>query len=39
MTPERWQQVKELFRSACERAPSQRAAFLYNKLKAKDPPS
>jgi serine/threonine protein kinase len=28
MTPERWQQVKELLESALEREPSQRAAFL-----------
>jgi Tol biopolymer transport system component len=28
MTPERWQQVKELFHSALEREPAQRAAFL-----------
>ena len=28
MTPERWQQVNELFHSALEREPSQRAAFL-----------
>ena len=28
MTPERWQQVKELFESALERAPDERSAFL-----------
>lgn len=28
MTPERWEQIKELFHSALERAPAQRAAFL-----------
>jgi eukaryotic-like serine/threonine-protein kinase len=28
MTPERWQQVKELFNAALERDPAQRAAFL-----------
>jgi eukaryotic-like serine/threonine-protein kinase len=28
MTPERWQQVNELFHSALEREPAQRAAFL-----------
>jgi serine/threonine protein kinase len=28
MTPERWVQVKELFRSALERKPEERAAFL-----------
>jgi Tol biopolymer transport system component len=28
MTPERWQQVKELFQSALKHAPSQRTAFL-----------
>ena len=28
MTPERWQQVKELFESALERAPDERLAFL-----------
>src|SRR5262245_7981872 len=28
MTPERWQRVNELFHSALEREPAQRAAFL-----------
>jgi len=28
VTPERWQQVKELFESALERAPNERSAFL-----------
>src|SRR5713226_8991931 len=28
MTPERWQHIKELLRSALEREPSQRSAFL-----------
>ena len=28
MTPERWLQVNELFHSALERVPGQRAAFL-----------
>ncbi len=28
MTPERWQHVKDLFQSAIEHAPSQRAEFL-----------
>ena len=28
MTPERWQQVKEVFADALERKPSERAAFL-----------
>jgi serine/threonine protein kinase len=28
MTPERWQQVKEIFHSALNRAPKERAAFL-----------
>src|SRR5262249_55855612 len=28
MTPEQWQQVKDLFHAALERAPSQRAPFL-----------
>src|SRR5712692_5790469 len=28
MTPERWQQVKEIFQSALERAPGERSAFL-----------
>jgi|GEM_PF-3025036 len=28
MTPERWQRVREIFQSALEREPSQRAAFL-----------
>jgi serine/threonine protein kinase len=28
MTPERWQQVKDLFQAAIEREPSERAAFL-----------
>ena len=28
MTPERWQQVKELFNSALEREQNQRSAFL-----------
>ena len=28
MTPERWQQVDELFKAALERAPGERAAFL-----------
>ena len=30
MTPERWQQVKEIFQSALERAPGERSAFLAN---------
>ena len=29
MTPERWQQVNELFHSALKREPTLRAAFLY----------
>jgi hypothetical protein len=28
VTPEHWQQVKELFEAALERGPAQRAAFL-----------
>ena len=28
MTPERWQQVNELFKAALERAPEERVAFL-----------
>ena len=28
MTPDRWQQVKEIFQSALDRAPGQRSAFL-----------
>jgi eukaryotic-like serine/threonine-protein kinase len=28
MTPERWQQVKQIFHDACERAPEERAVFL-----------
>src|SRR5215467_7484726 len=28
MTPERWQQVKQVFQSAIERPPDERAAFL-----------
>ena len=28
MKPERWQQVNDLFQSAAERAPEERAAFL-----------
>jgi hypothetical protein len=28
VTPERWQHIKELFESALERAPEERAAFL-----------
>ena len=30
MTPERWQQLKELFNDALERAPEERGAFLAN---------
>ena len=28
MTPERWQQIQELYHAALKREPSQRAAFL-----------
>src|SRR5215471_4451856 len=28
MTPERWQQVKQIFQSALERSPAERAAFV-----------
>src|SRR5437879_492947 len=30
MTPERWQQIKEIFQSALDRAPRDRSAFLAN---------
>ncbi len=36
MTPERWQQVKEIFRSALERAPERRAAFLAEACRGHD---
>lgn len=28
MTPERWQQLKQIFQSALERKPAERSAFL-----------
>ena len=37
MTPERWQQVKELFRSALEHEPEGRAAFLERACDGDDP--
>src|SRR6266576_6155666 len=36
MTPERWQQVKQIFQSALERNPAERSAFL-NQACADDP--
>ena len=36
MTPERWQQIKEIFQSAVDRRPTQRSAFL-NETCAHDP--
>src|SRR5687768_14971159 len=36
MTPERWQQLKQIFQSALERKPAERAAFL-NQACADDP--
>src|SRR5512132_446247 len=36
MTPERWQQLKQLFQSALERKPAERSAFL-NQACAGDP--
>src|SRR5438093_4160969 len=37
MTPERWQQLKQIFQSALERNPAERSAFL-NQACADDPP-
>src|SRR5438270_10995465 len=36
MTPERWQQLKQIFQSALERNPAERSAFL-NQACADDP--
>jgi hypothetical protein len=36
MTPERWQQVKQIFQSAIERPPAERAGFI-SKACADDP--
>src|SRR2546426_12742355 len=36
MTPERWQQIKEIFQSALDRVPSERSAFLANACSGDD---
>ena len=36
MTPDRWQQIEQLFHAALEREPAQRAAFLRDACAADD---